>query len=208
MLENIFRLIEMGGPVMIPIILVCAWMWVLIIVKGRWFFCSNRRPLMDKSAFTCLHSGDLPQGYTGPKHSALYDFISRHRNQQGALGTDVNILLFEVCIRRQLKEVHRYLPTITLLATVAPLLGLLGTVSGMIETFRIIGMYGLGNSQAMAAGIREALITTQTGLLVAIPGLLAGHIMQKKAGTIHQDILIFHRAVNQWLEKEYTQCSD
>ena len=208
MLKNIFRLIEMGGPVMIPIILLCAWMWILIVIKGRWLMCSSRRPLVDDSAFTCLNHGHLPEGCTGPKQNALREFMCLYRNQQRSLCTDANILFFEVCIRRQLKEVYRFLPTIVLLAAVAPLLGLLGTVSGMIETFRVIGLYGLGNSQAMASGIREALLTTQAGLLVAIPGLLAGQIMHKKAYGIHQDILIFHRAVNQWLEKECTRCKD
>ena len=61
---------------------------------------------------------------------------------------------------------------IGILAAIAPLLGLLGTVLGMIETFDVIAMFGTGNARAMAGGISVALITTQTGLLVAIPGLL------------------------------------
>ena len=88
------------------------------------------------------------------------------------------------------------------LAAAAPLLGLLGTVTGMVETFRVIGLYGMGNAQAMASGIKAALITTQAGLLVAIPGLLIGQALSKKVKGIHREILIFHRAVTQWLEKE------
>jgi hypothetical protein len=55
------------------------------------------------------------------------------------------------------------------LAAVAPLLGLLGTVTGMIATFDVLAVFGTGNAKAMAGGISEALITTQTGLLVALP---------------------------------------
>jgi biopolymer transport protein ExbB len=66
----------------------------------------------------------------------------------------------------------------------------------------------MGNAQAMASGIKEALLTTQAGLLVAIPGLIAGQIMRKKVRGIHQDILVFHRAVRQWLEKEWRPCND
>lgn len=207
MLDNLLHLIEVGGSVMIPIILLCIWMWILIIMKARWIWETNRKPLQDKIAFACLESGNMLQHSTDLKYCVLCEFMSQLRMNK-SFCADANRLQFEVCIQRQLKELYRFLPTILLLAAVAPLLGLLGTVSGMIETFRVIGMYGLGNSQAMAAGIKEALLTTQAGLLVAIPGLLVGQIMQKKAVGMHSDILIFHRAVNQWLEKECAICKD
>ncbi len=207
MLDNLLHLIEVGGPVMVPIVLLCIWMWILIIMKARWILVTNRKPLQDKAALACLECGNMLQHSTDLKYHVLRDFIIYHRSEK-SLCADANRLQFEVCIRRQLKELYRFLPTILLLAAVAPLLGLLGTVSGMIETFRVIGMYGLGNSQAMASGIKEALLTTQAGLLVAIPGLLVGQIMRKKAAGIHSDILIFHRAVNQWLERECGVCKD
>ncbi len=111
-------------------------------------------------------------------------------------------LFLEVAVRRQLGDVYRFIPTIMILAAAAPLLGLFGTVSGMVETFRVIGIYGMGNAQAMASGIREAMITTQAGLLVAIPGMLVGQIMRKKVKGIHRDLLVFQRGVSQWIEKE------
>ena len=92
-------------------------------------------------------------------------------------------------------------------AAAAPLLGLLGTVNGMVETFRVIGMYGMGNAQAMVSGIKEAMITTQAGLLVAIPGVLPGQAMRKEIRGIHQNVLVFQQAVSQWLEKEWRKCS-
>ncbi len=71
----------------------------------------------------------------------------------------------------------------------------------MVETFRAIGLYGMGNAQAMASGIREAMITTQAGLLVAIPGIFIGHVLRKRANTIQHDLLVFQRGITQWLEK-------
>ena len=59
------------------------------------------------------------------------------------------------------------------IAAISPLLGLLGTVTGMIRTFKAITVAGVGNPAAMAGGIAEALITTAAGLLVAIPALVA-----------------------------------
>jgi biopolymer transport protein ExbB len=68
---------------------------------------------------------------------------------------------------------QRLLPLLKTLVALCPLLGLLGTVTGMIRTFKAITVAGIGNPAAMAGGIAEALITTAAGLLVAIPALVA-----------------------------------
>jgi len=69
---------------------------------------------------------------------------------------------------------------IATLAAVAPLLGLLGTIIGMIHTFETIERFGFGNSTLLADGISEALLTTQAGLLVAFPLLLANTYIKRK----------------------------
>lgn len=73
------------------------------------------------------------------------------------------------------------LTTLTVFAAVAPLLGLLGTVTGMIETFQSISLYGTGDPKLMSSGISQALITTQLGLAVAIPLLLLHAFLHGKA---------------------------
>jgi biopolymer transport protein ExbB len=70
-------------------------------------------------------------------------------------------------------ELERYLNTLGTIAAISPLLGLLGTVTGMIRTFEAITVAGVGNPAAMASGIAEALITTAAGLIIAIPALVA-----------------------------------
>ena len=70
-------------------------------------------------------------------------------------------------------DLERYLNMLGTIAAISPLLGLLGTVSGMIRTFRAITLAGVGNPTAMAGGIAEALLTTAAGLMVAIPALVA-----------------------------------
>jgi biopolymer transport protein ExbB len=70
-------------------------------------------------------------------------------------------------------ELERYLNTLGTIAAIAPLLGLLGTVTGLIQVFTVITEEGLGNPASMAGGISEALITTVAGLCVAIPALVA-----------------------------------
>jgi biopolymer transport protein ExbB len=70
---------------------------------------------------------------------------------------------------------------------VAPLLGLLGTVSGMVKTFVVIAEFGTGNARALASGISEALITTQTGLVVAVPGLfMASFLLRRSNGLLER----------------------
>lgn len=69
---------------------------------------------------------------------------------------------------------------IAALAAVAPLLGLLGTVMGMVRTFSTIERFGFGNPALLADGISEALLTTQAGLLVAFPLLLANTYLKRK----------------------------
>lgn len=71
--------------------------------------------------------------------------------------------------RYQAKRLERFLPTLQAISTIAPMLGFLGTVFGMIKTFLALSTYGAGNAQPLAAGIAEALLTTAAGLCVAIP---------------------------------------
>ena len=78
-------------------------------------------------------------------------------------------------------KLNRGLPTLAIFAAVSPLLGLLGTVTGMIETFQVITLFGAGDPRLMSGGISQALITTQLGLAVAIPLLLIHSFVQGRA---------------------------
>lgn len=79
---------------------------------------------------------------------------------------------------------RRGLPTLAIFAAVSPLLGLLGTVTGMIETFQVITLFGAGDPRLMSGGISQALITTQLGLAVAIPLLLIHSWLQGRANRL------------------------
>jgi biopolymer transport protein ExbB len=88
--------------------------------------------------------------------------------------------LLQDLAKQHLMKLQKHIPTIMFLATIAPLLGLLGTVTGMMTTFSVISRFGTGNAKALAAGISEALITTQSGLVVAIPGLFMGNFLNRR----------------------------
>lgn len=92
----------------------------------------------------------------------------------------VEEILYESMVETQPK-VMRLLPFISVTAAVAPLLGLLGTVTGMINTFNRIKIFGTGDAKSLSGGISEALITTEFGLIVAIPSLLLYAILSRKA---------------------------
>ena len=84
-------------------------------------------------------------------------------------------------------QLSKSLKTISTCAAVAPLFGLLGTVTGMVHTFEIIKIFGFGNPVLLADGISEALLTTQAGLLVAFPLMLAYNFLAGRVQKVEDD---------------------
>ena len=93
-------------------------------------------------------------------------------------------MLEEILYERMLNtkpKLDRFLPFISLTAATAPLLGLLGTVTGMINTFKLITVFGTGDPKRLSSGISEALVTTEYGLIIAVPCLLMFAFLSRKA---------------------------
>jgi len=90
--------------------------------------------------------------------------------------------------RQVVAELERYLNTLGTIASVTPLLGLLGTVIGMIEVFGVIMDVGVGNPGVLAGGISKALITTAAGLSVAIPALMFHRHFNSKVDELTLDM--------------------
>jgi biopolymer transport protein ExbB len=95
-------------------------------------------------------------------------------------------LKLDEAVLKEMPKIQRGLSTLALLAAVSPLLGLLGTVTGIIETFQSITLYGTGDPRVMSGGISQALVTTVMGLLVAIPLLLFHSLLSSKSNTLVQ----------------------
>jgi biopolymer transport protein ExbB len=196
-LDAVWTFIETGGPVMVPLVAVSIWMWHLIVLKALWLFRVHRHPFNISQALQCLDKASLDAlPMESPRAKALGYFMQTRRFDPVS-----DRILWEVAVKRQIFPLKRHMSTLVVLAVVAPLLGLLGTVTGMVDTFRVIGVHGTGNPQAMASGIKEALITTQTGLMIAIPGLLAGQVLRRRISGLHGNLMIFYRSVDQWLER-------
>jgi len=98
-------------------------------------------------------------------------------------GDDVEETMQEAIIA-ELPGLEKHLSTLAVFAAIAPLLGLLGTVGGMIKTFEVITQHGTGNARLLADGISEALVTTQVGLAIAIPLLLLHAVLSRQAKKI------------------------
>lgn len=107
-------------------------------------------------------------------------------------------LLFEKVLRVR-PTLERFLPFLAITAAAAPLLGLLGTVIGMIKTFQLITIFGTGDAKSLSSGISEALVTTALGLIVAIPTLILhgalSRMAKRKLGGLEQLSVAFVNGV-------------
>jgi len=170
-----FEFILAGGFLMLPI-LICSVIGVAIIFERAW---ALRRSQVVPQALVAqvrelVRQGrlndDKPQALTG-RGSALGRLFSLCFTHQKLSRESLQELLEEAG-RHVNHELERYLSTLGTIAEIAPLLGLLGTVIGMIRVFFQITEAGVGDPNLLAGGISEALMTTATGLSVAIPAVV------------------------------------
>lgn len=169
-----FELIKAGGWVMWPLIL-CSIAALAIIAERLWTLQKKsvmppallgqvqqwlERKELDESRLTLLRESS-PLGQV--LAAGLANRLHAHEVLKEAI---------EDAGRHMLPELERYLNTLGTIAAIAPFLGLLGTVLGMIEMFGGIGSHGLGDPSIVASGISQALVATATGLAVAIPSLM------------------------------------
>lgn len=177
--------IRAGGVVMVPLALVSLAMWLLIVDRVLFFRRLHHKNMNLKTALEHIQHNRMPDPaqYRGAVSLLVARFLMRRSNDRhlDQFILDETVLT----INRSLKD---YLAVIGVLAAVAPLMGLLGTVTGMIGTFDILSVFGTGNAKGMAGGISEALITTQTGLLVAIPGLYMKGFLDRRARNLQQRV--------------------
>jgi biopolymer transport protein ExbB len=170
-----FEIVKAGGIVMLPLI-VCSILAAAITLERLWTLRGQRvvpEELADK-VWRWVENRTLSdkQVVALQQHSPLGRVLAaglanRHRDRS------LMIEAIEDAGRHVAHELERYLNTLGTIAAISPLLGLLGTVTGMIRTFEAITVAGVGNPAAMASGIAEALITTAAGLIIAIPALVA-----------------------------------
>jgi biopolymer transport protein ExbB/TolQ len=182
--------IKAGGAVMIPLLLLPLWAFVLIVIKlvqltgKRTVFARQCR-----SVLRFLDNNDRPGALSYAKSCrglAARMFETCLAGAQNDRGTTEKMLR-ELLIG-ELPRMSSHLNTLAVIAGAAPLLGLLGTISGMINLFGAVTHYGTGDPKFLAGGISEALITAKTGLAVAIPTLFIHDYLRNKKDRLQSDI--------------------
>ena len=179
-----------GGPVMIPLGLLSL-VAVAIIIERLWVL--RRANFLQSSTVQTL-SGLL----ASDKFQGAIDFCRRHPGPFTDLVTalvenrhapyeELKEIL-EDTGRLQLMGLQRGLPALATIVAGAPLLGLLGTVIGMIKIFSVVATAGSGITEQLSSGISQALITTATGLVIAIPALFTHSYLESRAVAILSDI--------------------
>ena len=174
-----------GGIIMLPLAAVSLVMWLLIMDRIFFFRRLYRKNMTGRTAWEHVRENRMPDSkqYRGAVSLLVALFLYRRSNDPVL---DRRIL--DETVTAVNRSFGDYLAVIGVLAAIAPLLGLLGTVTGMIGVFDVLSLFGTGNARGMAGGISEALITTQTGLLVAIPGLYMKGFLERRARNLRQHI--------------------
>jgi biopolymer transport protein ExbB len=186
---SLIEQIEAGGPIVWPILGLAV--VALFIVFARIIFLNRIRANTDK------FMGEVNEMAARGDWEAAEDLVERNQKRKSPVisvikaGLDVRDedretqeSVLQEAILHQLPRVEKGLSVLAVLGAVAPLLGLLGTVTGMINTFRVITLFGTGDPKLMSGGISEALVTTELGLAVAIPIMLLHTFLSRRADHI------------------------
>jgi len=198
----VFELVQAGGWLMVPILL-CSVISAAICVERFWTLRATqivpknllaqvwswiRSNEMDNKKLRELRSGS-------PLGQILAAGISNHKRGREQMKESIEEVAGHV-----VHEMERYLNTLGTVAAITPLLGLLGTVIGMIKVFTAIKLEGTGNAAVLAGGISEALITTAAGLSVAIPSLFFSRFFHRRVDelviTMEQEALKLVEVLN------------
>ena len=189
-LESLGAQIRAGGFCMIPIIGVGVIMFAMTIRRGI-LVCYSLRDLsrLEQDGVAAL----FHVSWLAPMCAQYAEIRSRD--------AEINNTLRDKLQKRFINNMRTDGKAVLLCASLATLLGLLGTVSGMILSFEAIQVYGAGNTKSVAAGISVALITTQTGLLVGVPGVIAGQFLTRMTSRLQTRSILFFRELETFLAK-------
>jgi len=182
----VFEIVQAGGWLMLPIIL-CSIVAIAIIIERFWTLnparIAPRNALADVWSKLRHNQLDAAQLRELRLSSPLGQILAAGLVNAKA-GRSIMIESIEQAAAHVVHELERYLSTLGTIAAISPLLGLLGTVFGMIDIFNDITTVGTGNADQLAGGIAKALITTAAGLSVATPSLLFYRLFLRRVDSL------------------------
>jgi len=175
-------LMDRGGPVMWVIFFAAGIAIVMLIERAiqiyKWLSIAEQDQAFvhnaDAAAIKNLQ-GEVKLRQESPVRCVLRQVRWQEAKNEDDLTKQINTLLSEL-----MPKLNGLLPTIAVIGTLLPMLGLLGTVTGMINVFEVIALHGTGDPQEMANGISQALLTTASGLVIAIPVIFFHHILAQR----------------------------
>jgi len=180
--KSFMEIVEAGGSIAYVIVALGLVALVLALVRGFLLYTASR---FDKNILKDLESGDIQSIESKvEKQKTPFDRVLGKTLASRDKDREARENVIHESILGELNFLDKFGAIILVMAAVAPLLGLLGTVTGMISTFDIITEFGTGDPKLLSSGISEALITTKLGLVVAIPSLLLGNLLGGWSGKI------------------------
>jgi biopolymer transport protein ExbB len=174
---TLLAIVIQGGLVMIPL-LASSIIALTVIVERLVFWRRLRARGEVRNILALVAEGDLPRAMqvaSASRHPVARVLAAGIAAKHLSPGTAM-----QAAAQAELGQARRYLPILDTVITLAPLLGLLGTITGMISAFGIVSEAGLGQPHAITGGIAEALIATATGLLIAIMTLIPYNYFRSK----------------------------
>ena len=181
-----FELISKGGYVIVAI-MACSLVAFTVIIE-RWLFYRTADASARRFQKFCQNPGaaEVVNSNSSGAAATIFEKMWESAARLPAGAQEQRQLAVDDTVRTEIPRLESNLYILTTAATIAPLLGLLGTVLGMIKTFQAASMTGLGNPQMLAEGISEALYNTAGGLMVAIPCIMANnHFRSRVERLIH-----------------------
>lgn len=195
-----------GGPIMWPL-LACSCTALAIIIERTifWILASIRKNQnLINRIFTLTEAGEFETAIEEGRHSSC---IVCHILAEGLAHRNYGLVQsLEAAAMAEIEKMKRYLSILDTIITAAPLLGILGTVFGIIVSFDLLGHAGINDPKAVTGGIAQALITTAAGLSIAIATLLPYNALMRKIEKvtrhIEQLLTCYEVTVQKGLEKK------
>ncbi|MBG9996986.1 MotA/TolQ/ExbB proton channel family protein [Pseudoalteromonas sp. NZS127_1] len=194
--ESPLEHLEKGGLWAIPIILFACFALTIALLKAAQLLRLSKIKMHSQMQLQQFFKAENSNEFAGMQQQL---FNLTLQSEKGQVRDDQ---LFNQLIHDKHK-LDNFIGAIAVTAAVAPLLGLLGTVSGMIETFKMMTLFGSGDPEVVSGGIAQALITTELGLVVAIPALVLNALLSRKAKAYYSQLEGFALQLSQ-LEKGET----
>ncbi|MBH0057834.1 MotA/TolQ/ExbB proton channel family protein [Pseudoalteromonas sp. SWXJZ94C] len=191
--ESPLEHLEKGGLWAIPIILFACFALTIALLKAAQLLRLSKIKMHSQMQLQQFFKAENTNEFAGMQKQL---FNLTLQSEKGQVRDDQ---LFNQLIHDKHK-LDNFIGAIAVTAAVAPLLGLLGTVSGMIETFKMMTLFGSGDPEVVSGGIAQALITTELGLVVAIPALVLNALLSRKAKAYYSQLEGFALQLSQ-LEK-------